>query len=98
MIANYTAKILLAPVFAAPRPPAAGDILFLTTSLEGNITGGDRRFRHATGTVTVAGKISVCDLATDVHCVVSPPLPIPGLGVRYDCHFVLRGNNERPKS
>ena len=68
-------------------PGANGD--FLTSALSGEITGGTRAFRKAEGNVTMAGKISICDLG-ELGCAASDLVPAP-LGLNYECHFILRG-------
>lgn len=63
----------------------------LTTSLSGKILGGTGRFSNAQGTVTLAGKITHCDLTLgEPGCAESDFVPYPE-GLRFDCHFILRG-------
>jgi len=55
------------------------------------ITGGTGKYAGAQGTATLAGRISICPLGSE-YCAPTDQVGIPpGLGLRVECYWVLRG-------
>ena len=72
--------------------PASANGPFATSSIYGEIVGGTGAYEGATGNMTLAGQINICTTPGDGQgCALSEALP-EGLGLRYDCNFILRGS------
>lgn len=76
--------------------PTLDGVLTSTSTVFGSqgvamITGGTGKYAGALGTATLAGRIAICPLGSEFCAVSDQPGIPPGLGLRVEYHWVLRG-------